>query len=253
MCKKEGKVLTIYEIGNILDPDFKKGNEKNISSVYKIIYRLKALNMIIPIKNSLYFINNRKSFRDIDIIDSFYWQILKKVIADNTGNDYFIGNLKAIELNLKDYSIPEEIIIYCRDFEKTISLTSKNKIIFKTLAGGKKNPKNSIYPKIKAFTKKTIIDKLSFVVANEELSLLDSLLIRNNMKKIDTYLIDKFLNKYQKFLSREIMGKLVSLKYITSINRLREISKANGNNILYGYCLDIIKNEGGNCFLTVLK
>lgn len=253
LCKKEWKILSIYEIWGIIDPDFKKWTTKNISLIYKTIYRLKATKIIIPIKNSLYFINNKKDYRDVDIIDNFYWDILKKVIIENIWNNYFVWNLKALELHLKDFSIPSEITIYCKDFESTISLTSQNKIIFKILTWWKKNLNKSIFAKLNVFTKKILINKISFKIANEELSLLDSLLIRNSTKKIDSYLINKFLNKFSRFLSRQVLWKLVDLKYITSINRLREISKETWNNQLYLHCLDIIKIEWWNCFLTSKK
>ncbi len=250
LSKKEWKILTIYEIWSILDPDFRKLNEKNITSVYKLIYRLKACNMIIPIKNSIYFINNKKNHRNIDIIDNFYWKILKKIISEYCSNDFIIWNLKALELNLKDYSIPSEIIIYNKELNKSILLSQTNKIIFKKLSPWKKNLWVNIFTKFKTFTKKIKISWIIFTVADEELSILDSLLIRNNSEKINIYQVDKFLKKYSNFLSREKMWKLVSMKYITSINRLKELSKKYWYHSLYIDCLDIIKIEWWNCFLT---
>ena len=112
LSKKEWQILSLVEIWNIFDPDFRKWSTKNINSIYKIIYRLRALEIIIPIKNSLYFISNSKKIKDIEIIDLFYWKILKKIISDIVWSDYFIWNIKALELLLNDYGVSSRIIIY---------------------------------------------------------------------------------------------------------------------------------------------
>lgn len=250
LSKKEWQILSLVEIWSIFDPDFRRWSIKNINSIYKIIYRLKALNIIIPIKNSLYFISNWKKIKDIEIIDIYYWKILKKIISDTVWSEYFIWNIKALELLLNDFSINSKIIIYNKEVDKIITLSKNHKIIFKKLISWKKSENKNIFTKLKKYIKTININKINFRISWEELSILDSLLIRDNKNKIDSYLIKKFLNKYAKFLSREKLWELVSLKYITSINRLKEISTQNNHNSLYIQCLDIIKTQWWNCFLT---
>jgi len=250
LSKKEWQILSLVEIWSIFDPDFRKWSTKNISSIYKIIYRLKALDIIIPIKNSLYFVSNWKKIKDIEIIDLYYWKILKKIITDIAWSEYFIWNIKALEVLLNDYSVSPKIIIYNKEVDKIVTLSKKHKIIFKKLISWKKSENTNIFTKFKKFTKIININNIDLRISDEELSILDSLLIRDNKNKIDSYLINKFLNKYNLHLSREKLWELVKLKYITSINRLKEISVQNNYNSLYTHCLDIIKREWWNCFLT---
>lgn len=250
LSKKEWQILTIFEIWSIFDPDFRRWSTKNINSIYKIIYRLKAINVIIPIKNSLYFISNWKKIKDIEIIDIYYWKILKKIIGDIVWSEYFIWNIKALELLLSDYGVSPRIIIYNKEIDKIITLSKNHKIIFKKLISWKKSENANIFTKLKKYTKTININKINLRISDEELSILDSLLIRDNKNKIDSYLINKFLNKYAKFLSREKLWELVKLKYITSINRLKDISDQNNHKSLYIHCLDIIKTQWWNCFLS---
>ena len=42
----------------------------------------------------------------------------------------------------------------------------------------------------------------------------------------------------------------MSRRYITSINRLREIAQIRGDERLYEQCVSIIRDEGGGCFVT---
>jgi len=74
--------------------------------------------------------------------------------------------------------------------------------------------------------------------------------MRDMENGIDQYLVEKFLKRSSKILRREVLGKLVSLKYITAINRLRSIAKDMNNMPVYEMCIDIIKCEGGGCFVS---
>lgn len=106
-------------------------------------------------------------------------------------------------------------------------------------------------PKLLHFTKTIEIDEIILRIANEELALLDALLIHKSEEGINTYLLEKFVKKFSKTLKREILGQLVSLKYLTAINRLRVLAKKLKEDSLYGQCLDIIRQEGANCFVSI--
>lgn len=62
--------------------------------------------------------------------------------------------------------------------------------------------------------------------------------------------MSKFLSKYPKALRREELGKLVSFKYLKAVNRLREIARDKRYSDAYEKALDVVKREGGNCFVT---
>lgn len=251
LLKLDKKVLSISDIWLIIDPDFDKWNKKYLNEIYKIIYRLKSNSIIFPLKNWLYYLSKHIDIREIDIINNNYWDIVLKIIRDETNSNYIIAGNKSIEIHLKDYSIQSSLIVYTKDIQKNISINSQYKIQFKILSPGSKINKNHNFNFLKKYSSKVKISNLDFNIASEELSILDSLLIKNSKAWIDNYLINKFLIKYSKYLSREKLWELVKYRYISSINRLRQITKLSGDIKLYNICLDIIKLEWANCFLTI--
>lgn len=240
-------IFSLNDIWSIIDPDFSKWKSTYSTLIYKTIYRLKSNKIIISIKNWLYVINRWQNFN----IDDYYWQIALKIIKSETQWDYFISSSKALEFHLKDYSIQNKLIVYTKYIQKTIIISPDFKIYFKTFSIP--TLKNYSYSKlINENTSKITYNSLIFKISNLELSLLDSLIESHN-NKINAYIIEKFLKKYKSLLNRDILGNLVKIKYITSINRLRSISQELHYEDLYLKCLDIIKVEWANCFLTIKK
>lgn len=251
LWKQSWKILNLYDIWSIIDPDFSKWNKKHVIEIYKIIYRLKAINVIFPFKSWLYYVSNREILREVDIVDDNYWNIAHKIIKDETSWDYFISWVKSLEIFLKDYSIQNKLIVYTKDTQKNIQINSDYSIVFKKFLSWKTESKTSFYNMTKNYTKKIKINSIQFNISCEELSLLDSLLISDSKLWINNYLIMKFLKKFEKYLSRDILWRLVKIKYISSINRLRIIAQNNKLDNLYKTCLDIIKIEWANCFLSL--
>lgn len=250
LWKQMWKILSIKDIWDIFDPDYSKWNKKHKTEVYKLIYRLKSTNIIFPLKNWLYYINIGSDLREIDIIDDNYWQIVLKIIKDETEWNYFIWWNKSLELHLKDFSIQNKLIVYTKDIQKTVQINSNYSIVFK-IFNPWINSKKFSFNSLKQYLVKMQINNLNFMVAWEELALLDSLILSDNKAWIDNYLILKYLKKFEKYISREKMWEIVRIKYISSINRLRIISQKNKLDNLYKICLDIIKNEWANCFLSL--
>lgn len=251
LLKYENSILNIKDIWEIIDPDFSSWNKKHIAEIYKTIYRLKSNNLIFPIKSWLYYINYDKNVRKIDIIDNNYWKIIKKIIIDETAWDYIIWWDKSLEVHLKDYSIHNTLIVYTKNINKTIGISWNLRVKFIILKAWKKNSNKYNFNYLHKFSQKTSINGIDFCIAWEEFSILDSLIINNIKNWIDNYQIAKFLKKYSNYLDRDILWALVKYRYISSINRLRIISKNNDNVYLYKICLDIIKKEWANCFLTL--
>lgn len=250
LWKLDWKILSIYDIWDIIDPDFSKWNKKHIQEIYKIIYRLKSNNIITTLKNWLYFISLNSSIREVDIIDSHYWDIVSKIIKDETNWTYFIWWNKSLELHLKDYSIQNKLIVYTKDIQKIININSILRIQFKIFSPWK-NSKKFSFNSLNKYLTKISINNINFLVAWEELALLDSLILADNKLWIDNYLILKYLKKFEKYLSRERLWEIVRIKYISAINRLRIIAQNNKLEKLYQACLDIIKKEWANCFLSL--
>jgi len=250
LWKLEWKVLSIFDIWDIIDPDFSKWNKKHIQEIYKIIYRLKSNNIITTLKNWLYFVSLDSKIREVDIIDSHYWDIIFKIIRDETDWLYFIWWNKALELHLKDYGIQNKLIVYTKDVQKIININSNFKIHFKIFTVWK-NSKKFVFNNLKQYICNIEIGRNRFQVAWEELALLDSLILADNKIWIDNYLILKYLKKFEKYLSRDKLWEIVRIKYISAINRLRIITQNNKLDKLYQICLDIIKKEWANCFLSI--
>lgn len=55
-------------------------------------------------------------------MEKYYLKLLKKYIANNCGTNYYISGLKALEIQDKNYSIPEKIFIINKDVNKKIIL-----------------------------------------------------------------------------------------------------------------------------------
>lgn len=154
---------------------------------------------------------------------------------------------------MKDYSAPKKLLVSGKEETKNLQISDMYSLSVRPIVSGKKTGNRNIYPVLKKYTDIVAIDNEKIRVACPELALLDTLLLRDSDNGIDQYLVEKFLKRSSKTLRREILGKLVSLKYITALNRLRSIAKDMGNTPLYEMCVDIIKREGGGCFVSGKK
>lgn len=81
--------------------------------------------------------------------------------------------------------------------------------------------------------------------------LLEALTHKNGVPDIDMYVVKRYLKRHHSRLSAQNLHKLVELRYISAINRLREISRDSGYEDLYATCVDVIKKSGKGCFLTM--
>lgn len=234
-----------------MDPDFSVRKNEGRTASYKFLYRLRSLDIITPVRQGIYYVNNGKSVDMDRIFDRIYWQMIRKILRDETGGEYFISGKKALELLMRDLSIPDSLIVYSKNEQnKKITLSPTHTILIKSITSGKKTANKNLYNDLKKYTETIEIEGKKTRIAGSELALLDSLIIRDNIERIDRYLLEKFIKRFGKSLRREILGKLVSLRYITAINRLKEVARDMGDEKLADTCLDIIKVEGGGCFVS---
>ncbi len=84
-----------------------------------------------------------------------------------------------------------------------------------------------------------------------ESSLLDVASLRIHDTWVAEDLILRFLRKYETKLSRDLLGELVRYRYIRAMNRIRKITKEHGFTRIYEMSLDIIRREGGGCYLNL--
>ena len=157
---------------------------------------------------------------------------------------------------LKDLLDPQasadarRVVVSTRDIRKTIHISSAYTVALRPIVSGGRESHRSIYTPCRKLTRRVEIEGLPFRTADTELALLDSLLVHTGREEIDRPLIVKFLKKHAKYLRRDVIGQLVSMRYITAVNRLREIAYDTGDEKLYRLCVDVIRVEGAGCFVT---
>lgn len=238
LLKKWWKVIFSNDIFEIIDPE-KKPEYKTI--VNKTIYLLKSKNIIKTIRNWVYIIPDKddEKLNEIDLIEKYYFSFVKKYIAENVWSEYFISWKKSLEIHLKNYSIPEKLVIINRKINKKVFIWNYC-IIFKTISSWKVN----LFQKLSKLTKSALIEWVNFKISNLELALVETSVISDNIEGIDIELLSKAIKKYGKFFILENFYTIWELKYIMAFNRLKEISK-NIDKKLYEVFLDIIKKNWG--------
>ena len=242
LWKKWWKIVLKKDLFEIIDPEKK---DKFKSYLDKDIYKLKSQKVIIPIKSWVYIIPDKDDLKlnQIDLLDKYYLKLLKKYISFNVWSDYFISWRKALEIHLKDFSIPEKIFIVNRKLNKKIKVWGYE-IIFKTISWKIEWKKINLYSKMSKFTSKKEIEWIKFRVSCLELSLVESTLISDTFEWVNLSLVNKAIKKYSKIFDKEIFQEIWKFKYIMAFNRLKEISR-NIDQKLYRLILKIIKNNGG--------
>lgn len=199
-------------------------NNFSDKKAYKLIYYLKNKWYIIPLKKDIYFITNPETkSNQNELIEKYYWQILKKNCNYYLMNDRYIWWIKWLELNTSNFDIPEDIDIY-NPYKQSKEVV----LIWKYINFKKYTIKNEdLFKKFKKFTIKIKIWKISFLVANTELSILESLYNPNILSgNYSQELVKKILRKNKKSLNLDTIIDIIRLwKHHSSINRLYKISK----------------------------
>ncbi len=183
-------------------------------------------------------------------MDEDYWIIVEKIIGMYSPSGGVIGWEKSLELHLQNYSIPDILIIYTRDTAQRVKLKDGREIHFRTLVSGEKTGGKNLYriltEEVNIFSQNK---KLQFL--SPESSLLDALSLRRHDEWVEESNILRFLRSYHTKLRREVIWTLVRYRYIRAINRLRVLARDNGYTELYKKTLDVIRDEGGGCYLNI--
>jgi len=194
MLNRWWKVIFKEDIFEIIDPEKK---EKYKTKVDKIIYRLKAENIIISLKAWVYIVpsDEDKILNNIDLIDKYYLKLLKKYITFYVNSSYYISWKKSLEFHLKDFSVPEKIFIINRNLNKKIKIWSYE-IIFKTISWRYMWKKINLFSKMQKFVILKHIEELDFKISCLELSLVESALIWDVNNWVDFFILNKTIKKY---------------------------------------------------------
>jgi len=241
LSKRWWKIIFKDDIFEIIDPERKPEKENYLN---KTIYKLRASNLIIPLKSGVYIFPEVEDLKlnEIDLIEKYYLKLLKKYITHFVWSDYFISGNKALQIHLKDYSVQKKIHIINRNLDKKVKVWDYE-IIFKTIIWTEKGKKINLFSKFSKFVDVKQIDLMDFKISSLELALLQTALVTDNEEGIDINLLTKTIKKYSKYFKKETFKELAKFKFVMSFNRLKEISKNIDKN-LYEVFLDIIKKNG---------
>ncbi len=187
-----------------------------------------------------------------------YWQVIAKLIQMHAPSGGVIGWEKALEIHLSNYSIPDILIIYTRDTAIRIKLSDGREVHFRTLTSGPKTGRKNLW--------RTIVDHAIeinpptpldrgvrnwFQICGRELALLEALSLRRHDAGVEEANISRFFRSFAASIDRDILGDLTRLRYIRPLNRLRVLARDMGYTELYAMTLEIIRDEGGGCYLNL--
>lgn len=190
-----------------------------------MIYYLKNRGHIQSIKKDILYVKDpEENYTEDELTEKFYREILKRHCSEFLKSKRYIGGIKALELNMKNYNIPEEILIVNNYKQATEKVMNEKQVLFKTYESKTKN----LFPIFYAQTQKIQIKKNNFIIANPELAILETLYNQSIINK--TYgeeLIKKIIRKYYKELDVKIRENfLKNNKHHSTINKLYKICQS---------------------------
>lgn len=156
-------------------------------------------------------------------MELFYWNVVKKHCTNFLKGNRYIGGLKALELNLASYDIPDELSIINQYKQATEVIIYDKQAIFKNYSYKKTN----LFPFFWKLTKKIHIGNLIFPIAGLELAIVESLYNPGMISQgYINELIKKVIRKYHKSLDIKVRESILKKnKHNTSINRLYMLTK----------------------------
>lgn len=183
-----------------------------------------------------------------EIGDEGYWDILALLIREHAPGGAIIAHEKSIQLHLKNFEVPDTIVLYTRDTTQRISIWWF-RFHFRTLHSGEKSHGKNMFRLFEESSSVIHIWNHTFHTLWIDAAILDVASIKIHDAWISEELLLRCIKKYEKSYSRKILWEIVSHRYIRAINRLRSLAKTHGYTTLYDMTLDIIKKEWGGCFV----
>lgn len=215
--KYQGKIITNVMIKNQLQTLLE--GEYSESKMYKVIYYLKLRGYLINLKKNLFLVANTKETLDNETIaQKYYWEILNKHCKDFIPWKRYIWWLKALEVALISYTIPEEILLVTPSKQSTETILFEKQALLKTYTNKKKN----LFPFFYKLTHKISIGTQKFNIAIPELAILETLYNTSPLQQsYAEELIKKWLRKNKKHVNISVLEQILKEnKHNTSLNRL---------------------------------
>ena len=223
LSKYQGKIISNETIKNklekLLDTSYTE------SKMYKIIYYLKLRGHLINLKKNLFLVKKpEETLEEETLANKLYRSILHKHCKDFIEGKRYIGGLKALEIALLSYSIPEEILLVNSKKQSTEIILFDKQALLKTYQNKNKNLFSFFFKR----SHRISIERHSFNVAKPELAILETLYNSSPLQKsYGEELIKKRLRKNKKHFDFSILEQLLKeSKHNSSINRLAQLAGA---------------------------
>jgi len=229
LMKYKGKLVDGEKIWVLLKSSL--AEDFSIQKMYKMIYYLKVRWYLENLKKNIFFVKDPDhSYTKDEVLELFYRTIVKKHCSDFLKGNRYIGGLKALELNLASYDIPDELTIVNQYKQATEVVMFDKQAIFKTYA---RNKTDNLFPFFRKLTKKTKIwtqthpGGQAFPIAGLELAILESLYNPGMIAQgYINELVKKVIRKHHKTLDINVWESILKKnKHNTSINRLYMLAK----------------------------
>jgi len=223
LWKSYGKIINNETVKTLIQ----KINDIEVSDakVYKITHVLRNKGYLISIKKNYFLCTQPNKIPDNqDIIQDHYRDLLKKHCQTFLTWGRYIWWIKALELHIQNYEIPENIDIVNLHKNAVEVIMFDHMVSYKTYTYKQVN----IFTKIKKHLVTQKIGRNSFPCANIELAILESLHNPSKTKlPLITEYIKKAIRKYKKTINFDRFGIMLNNnKHHVGINRLYQISKS---------------------------
>ncbi len=183
-------------------------------------------------------------------IDDLYWQIIVLLARLHAPSGAVIGGEKALEIRMKNYSIPNLLILYTRSTQARITLVDGRKIHFRTLQSGEKSGRKNLFTRL-IDAGEPLDNSPLLILPTKELALLEFLSLREHEVGIQESTLLAFLDREHTRMDGDVLNFWVQYRYIRAMNRLRVVARDQGYDALYQKTLRAIKEQGGGCFLDI--
>ena len=178
LSKTQWKIINNDTIKQII----KKRTDEEVSDskIYKLTHHLRNKWFLINIKKNHFLCTNPKKIQDEDeIIQWHYRELVKKHCQTYIQWWRYIGGIKALELHLQNYEIPDTLEVVNSSKNACEIIMFQKSICYKTYWSNKSN----VFSKSKKLLITQKIGKFSFPCANIELAMLESLHSPNNIDR----------------------------------------------------------------------
>jgi len=222
--KQKKKIISSNDLKNFIYASFWENT--SINKVYKITFQLRNRWFLYLLRKDLFYITNPEKVLIAEEIEEQWYRKLLKDHCNTISKQWYIWWLTALEILLywKGVTIPEMIMVVNKEKQNIETVIFEKKILFKKFESKWKNLLSKL---IKLTNEVSMLNCKNILVANLELSILESLY---NFDTSNGWYIEacikKAIKKNGKTLNLQNIEAIIKLwKHNTSLNRLYFLTK----------------------------